>query len=56
MGLVTGLRLVRGLRRQLDDADRHGVAEAIREHLILGGWRIERGPASVVTVSCQGCR
>ncbi len=44
-GLTKGLRLVRGLRRQLDEADRNSVAEAIREHLKLAGWRIEPGPA-----------
>jgi hypothetical protein len=32
-GLLKGLRLVRGLRQQLGDEDRHCVAEAIREHL-----------------------
>jgi hypothetical protein len=44
MGLTKGLRLVRGLRRQLDEEDRNRVAEAIREHLALAGWRIEPGP------------
>jgi hypothetical protein len=43
-GLVKGLRLVRGLRRQLDEDDRNRIAEAIREHLALAGWRIEPGP------------
>jgi hypothetical protein len=36
--------LVRGLRRQLAEGDRTRVAEAIREHLPLAGWRIEPGP------------
>jgi hypothetical protein len=45
MGLTKGLRLVRGLRRQLDEEDRNRVAEAIREHLALAGWRINRDPA-----------
>ena len=44
MGLTKGLRLVCGLRRQLDDADRNSVAEAIRERLKLAGWQIEPGP------------
>ncbi len=44
MGLMKGLRLVRGLRRQLDEGDRNRIAEAIREHLELAGWRIEPGP------------
>jgi hypothetical protein len=43
-GLVKGLRRAPGLRRQLDDADRNIVADAIREHLALAGWRIEPGP------------
>jgi hypothetical protein len=43
-GLVKGLRLVRGLRRQLDEDDRNRFAEAIREHLALAGWLIEPGP------------
>jgi hypothetical protein len=30
MGLVKGLRVVRGLRRQLGDEDRHRVAEVSR--------------------------
>ena len=44
MGLVKGLRLVRGLRQQLGDEDRYHVAEAIREHLALARWRIKPGP------------
>jgi hypothetical protein len=44
MGLMKGLRLMRGLRRQLNDADRNLVAEAIREHLTLAGWSIKAGP------------
>jgi hypothetical protein len=44
MGLAKGLCLVRGLRQQLDEDDRNRVAEAIREHLQLAGWRIAPGP------------
>jgi hypothetical protein len=33
-----------GMRRQLDEDDRNRVAEAIRKHLALAGWRIEPGP------------
>jgi hypothetical protein len=44
MGLSKGLRLVRGLRRQLDEDERNRIAEAIREHLALAGWKIEPGP------------
>ena len=44
MGLTKGLRLVRGVRRQLDEDDRNRIAEAIREHLKLAGWSIEPGP------------
>jgi hypothetical protein len=51
MGLTKGLRLVRGLRRQLGWDDRHRVAEAIREQLQLAGWRIEPVAASVAAVS-----
>jgi len=43
-GLVKSLRLVRGLRRQFDEDDRTRIAETIREHLALAGWRIEPGP------------
>jgi hypothetical protein len=32
------------MRCQLDEDDRNRVAEAIREHLALAGWRIEPGP------------
>jgi hypothetical protein len=35
---------LRGLRRQLDEDERNRIAEAIREHLELAGWRIEPGP------------
>ena len=45
MGLTKGLRLIRGMRRQLDEDERSRVAEAIRLHLESGGWRIEPGPA-----------
>ena len=45
IGLTKGLRLVRGMRRQLDEDERNRVAEAIREHLALAGWQIEPGPA-----------
>ena len=45
MGLTKGLRLVRGMCRQLDEDDRNCVAEAIRERLTTAGWRIEPGPA-----------
>jgi hypothetical protein len=44
MGLSKGLGLVRGLRRQLDEDERNRIAEAIRDHLELAGWRIEPGP------------
>jgi hypothetical protein len=44
IGLTKGLRLVRGMRRQLDEDDRNRVAEAIREHLAWAGWRIKPGP------------
>ncbi len=37
MGLTKGLRLVRGLRRQLDEEERNRIAEASREHLDAGG-------------------
>jgi hypothetical protein len=43
-GLVKGLRLIRGLRQQFNEDDRTRVAEEIREHLALAGWRIEPGP------------
>ena len=43
-GLVKGLRLVRGLRQQLGEDDRTRVAEAIRKHLQIAGWRIDPGP------------
>jgi hypothetical protein len=44
MGHPKGLRLVRGMRRQLNENDRNRPAEAIREHLALAGWRIKPGP------------
>jgi hypothetical protein len=44
MGLVKGMRVIRGLRQQLGDEDRHRLAESIREHLQLAGWHI--GPGS----------
>src|SRR6185312_10363964 len=43
MGLTKGLRLIRGMRRQLDEDERNRVAEAIREHLVRANWRIEKG-------------
>ena len=45
MGLTKGLRLIRGMRRQLDEDDRNRVAEAIRDHLVLAGWRMQPGPS-----------
>jgi hypothetical protein len=53
MGLTKGLRFIQGVRRQLDEDDRNRVAEAIREHLALDGWRIEPGRASAVIANCQ---
>ncbi len=44
MGLSKGLKLVRGMRRALDEDEKNRVADAIREHLQLAGWRIEPGP------------
>ena len=43
LGLVKGLRLVRGLRQQFNEDERTRVAEVIREHLTLAGWLIEPG-------------
>jgi hypothetical protein len=37
MGLTKGLRLVRGMRHQLNEDDRNRVAKAIREQLGIGG-------------------
>jgi hypothetical protein len=42
MGLSKGLRLVRGLRRQLDEDERNRIAEAIREHLKARGELVAR--------------
>jgi hypothetical protein len=44
MGLTKGLRLIRGMRRQLDEDERNRVAEAIREtpRVSLANWKIER--------------
>jgi hypothetical protein len=44
MGLTRGLRLVRGMRRQLSENERGRVAEAIVDHLDRANWRIEPGP------------
>ena len=44
MGHPKGLRLVRGMRRQLNEHDRNRPAEAIREHLALARWCIKPGP------------
>ena len=38
-----GLRLVRGMRRQLSEAERDRIAEAIAEHLHRANWTIEPG-------------
>ena len=46
LSIRMGLRLVRGMRRQLDEDDRNLVAETIREHLALAGWRINPGPGT----------
>lgn len=43
IGLTRGLRLVRGMRRQLTEAERDRVAEAIADHLHRANWRIESG-------------
>jgi hypothetical protein len=32
------------MRHQLDEDDRTTIAEAVREHLTIAGWRIEPGP------------
>jgi hypothetical protein len=40
--LTKGLRRARGLGPRLDERNR--IAEAIREHLRLVGWRMEPGP------------
>jgi hypothetical protein len=44
MGLTRGLRLIKSMRHQLNEDSRKRVAEAIREHLALAGWRIKPGP------------
>lgn len=44
MGLTRGLRLVRGMRRQLSEDERDRVAAAIADHLDRANWRIEPGP------------
>jgi hypothetical protein len=44
MGLTKGLRLVRGLRRQLSEQERNRIAAAIAEHLELANWKIAPGP------------
>jgi hypothetical protein len=44
VGLTKGLRLVGGMRRQLDEDERNRIAEAIRQRLELANWKIEKGP------------
>jgi hypothetical protein len=44
MGLRTGLRLVRGMRRALTEDEQHKVADAIVTHLESTNWKIECGP------------
>jgi hypothetical protein len=43
-GLSQGLRRVRGMRRQVTDAERDRIAEAIVDYLFLANWKIEKGP------------
>jgi hypothetical protein len=43
IGLTRGLKLVRGMRRQLSEAERDRIAEAIAEHLHRANWTIEPG-------------
>jgi hypothetical protein len=33
------------MRRQLSEDDPNRIAEAVREHLALAGWRLEPGPS-----------
>lgn len=44
MGLIKGLRSIRGMRQQFDQDERNRLAEGIREHLALQGWQITPGP------------
>jgi hypothetical protein len=44
MGLRQGLRLIRGMRRELTEEEQHKIAEKIVEHLERSNWKIEQGP------------
>lgn len=46
MGLRTGLRLVRGMRRSMTEEEQQRISGAIAEHLDRCNWKIERGPPS----------
>ena len=43
-GLSQGLRRVRGMRREVTDAERDRIAEAIVDYLFLANWKIDKGP------------
>ena len=53
MGLTKGLRLIRGMRRQLDEDERSRVAEAIRLHLERAAGGSSPDQQSGGTPSCQ---
>jgi len=56
MGLTKGLRLIRGMRRQLSEDERTRVAETIREQLMLSNWKIEKGPPIGAIASSPAAR
>jgi hypothetical protein len=46
MGLRSGLRVIRGMRRSLTEDEQHKVASAIVQRLESANWKIGKGPPS----------
>ncbi len=46
MGLRSGLKLCRGMRRALTEDEQKKVARVIVEEIATQNWRVERGPSS----------
>jgi len=43
MGLRKGLRLVKGMRRELSEEDEFRIADEIAAHLKLSNWEVRQG-------------
>jgi hypothetical protein len=44
MGLRRGMKIVRGLRKQVTEPDEFSIASHIADQLAVSNYRIERGP------------